>query len=338
MIDFRYHLVSIIAVFLALAIGIVLGTTVLRGPVMQRVQHAADKLQGENQQLRGQVKSLRQQVEADQQLVRDVAPSVLDGSLQGERVTLVEAPGASDELRIQLTGQLEQAGATVTRHIQIQRSYLGDGEKEVVGRLATRLKPSGVSLSGSSAYERAGAVLGSALMTSAPEGRKSPSRTQRRTALSGFSTGGYLTTGDEAGKPAGLAVLIAPASPFEGDKAASDNAALVTLARELDQRGRAAVVAGPTAATREGGLVRALRGSGAAAQEVSTVDFAGTATGRVATVAALAQDAQQEQAEQGAASEAEPGHYGVGPGARAYLPSLGSLEAASPDSSGSAGP
>lgn len=337
MIDFRYHLVSIIAVFLALAIGIVLGTTTLRGPVMQRVQHAADNLRGENEQLRGQVSSLRQQVEADQQLVRDVAPSVLDGSLQGERVTLVEAPGASDELRIQLAGMLEQAGATVTRHIQVQPSYLGDGEREVVGRLATRLKPSGLSLSGSSAYERAGAVLASALMAGSKNGRDAPSRPERRTALSGFATGGYLTTGDDPGRPAGLAVLIAPSSPFEGDNAASDNAALVTLARELDQRGKAAVLAGPTAASRQGGLVRALRGSGAAAQEVSTVDFAGTATGRVATVAALAQEAQQGQAEQAAAGEAEPGHYGVGSGARTYLPSLGSLDSVSPDSSGSAG-
>ena len=34
MIDFRYHLVSLIAVFLALAIGIVIGTTPLNGPVL----------------------------------------------------------------------------------------------------------------------------------------------------------------------------------------------------------------------------------------------------------------------------------------------------------------
>ena len=34
MIDFRYHLVSIIAVFLALAIGIVVGTTALNGYVV----------------------------------------------------------------------------------------------------------------------------------------------------------------------------------------------------------------------------------------------------------------------------------------------------------------
>ena len=34
MIDFRYHIVSIVAIFLALTIGIVVGTTALNGPVL----------------------------------------------------------------------------------------------------------------------------------------------------------------------------------------------------------------------------------------------------------------------------------------------------------------
>ena len=34
MIDFRYHLVSLIAVFLAVALGIVIGTTALNAPIL----------------------------------------------------------------------------------------------------------------------------------------------------------------------------------------------------------------------------------------------------------------------------------------------------------------
>ena len=34
MIDFRYHLVSLIAVFLAVALGIVIGTTALNEPIL----------------------------------------------------------------------------------------------------------------------------------------------------------------------------------------------------------------------------------------------------------------------------------------------------------------
>ena len=35
MIDFRYHLVSIVAVFLALSLGLLLGSTALAGPVQR---------------------------------------------------------------------------------------------------------------------------------------------------------------------------------------------------------------------------------------------------------------------------------------------------------------
>ena len=36
MIDFRYHIVSLVAVFLALAVGLVLGTTALNQPILDR--------------------------------------------------------------------------------------------------------------------------------------------------------------------------------------------------------------------------------------------------------------------------------------------------------------
>ena len=47
MIDFRYHVVSIVAVFLALAIGIVLGSTELQGPTYNILNRTTAKLQNE---------------------------------------------------------------------------------------------------------------------------------------------------------------------------------------------------------------------------------------------------------------------------------------------------
>ncbi len=54
MIDFRYHLVSIVAVFLALAIGIVLGTTALNGPITSRLRSLETSLRSEADSLRTQ--------------------------------------------------------------------------------------------------------------------------------------------------------------------------------------------------------------------------------------------------------------------------------------------
>ena len=64
MIDFRYHLVSIVAVFLALAIGIVVGSTALKPAVLTGLQKTAtaekgriDALFAKNAQLNNQLKA-----------------------------------------------------------------------------------------------------------------------------------------------------------------------------------------------------------------------------------------------------------------------------------------
>ena len=44
MIDFRYHLVSIVAIFLALSVGIVLGTTLLKEPAIDAAETFANQL------------------------------------------------------------------------------------------------------------------------------------------------------------------------------------------------------------------------------------------------------------------------------------------------------
>ena len=62
MIDFRYHLVSIVAIFLALAIGIVIGTTALNGPVTEALQKG-------NASLNGDLNNLRDQSTAQQQRI-----------------------------------------------------------------------------------------------------------------------------------------------------------------------------------------------------------------------------------------------------------------------------
>ena len=47
MIDFRYHLVSIVAVFLALAIGIVLGATQLQRQTVDVLQSTSNSLRNQ---------------------------------------------------------------------------------------------------------------------------------------------------------------------------------------------------------------------------------------------------------------------------------------------------
>ena len=52
MINFRYHVVSLTAVFLALAIGLVVGTAALNGPVADALEDQVNALRKDNSKLR----------------------------------------------------------------------------------------------------------------------------------------------------------------------------------------------------------------------------------------------------------------------------------------------
>ena len=62
MINFRYHVVSLTAVFLALAIGLVVGTAALNGPVADSLEDQVNALSKDNSNLRDQVNQYRDEV------------------------------------------------------------------------------------------------------------------------------------------------------------------------------------------------------------------------------------------------------------------------------------
>ena len=110
MIDFRYHLVSIIAVFLALAAGVVLGTAALNGPIVAGLRKSVATLRHENDNVHSQNQSLQQQINSNQQFAQAAEPVLLSHLLTGERVVLVTAPGAPGEVTNGVTQALAAGG------------------------------------------------------------------------------------------------------------------------------------------------------------------------------------------------------------------------------------
>ena len=62
MISFRYHLVSIVAVFLALALGVVMGTTVVKQGVIDELRSRTDSALKTTHTLQQQVKELNDEL------------------------------------------------------------------------------------------------------------------------------------------------------------------------------------------------------------------------------------------------------------------------------------
>ena len=89
MIDFRYHLVSLIAVFLAVALGIVIGTTQLNGPLTDNLQGQVTALQDDKRSLEDQTQTLQTQLDDVGSFDEAVGPTLVENTLVGQRVVLV---------------------------------------------------------------------------------------------------------------------------------------------------------------------------------------------------------------------------------------------------------
>ena len=315
MVDFRYHLVSIIAVFLALAVGIVVGTAALNGPIQNELNDNIGRLTSDKRSLEGSVRELQGQVAASDDFAAGVAPMLVKGALAEQRVLLVTTPQTPGELVDRLRPMLKDAGAAVTGQLEVSPA-LGEAEqRQVLEDLVAQVLPAGVKVPQGEPVERAAATLAAALTTR--PGRDAIDGGEAQAVLSAFEEADLVRFTAEPGADEGAlaqattVVVLAPPSAGERPTTADQQRleALVSLADAFDARAAGAVVAGPAPSAREGGLVKAVRDTSSAAQSVSTVDNAERGIGQVAVVLALA-----EQAAKGV------GQYGAGPGATAPLP------------------
>ena len=135
MINLRYHIISITAVFLALGIGLTLGSTFLdRVTVdtlknqLDTVQERVDETQRDNGQLRDRVASLEKR---DVDLARQLPERLLEGHLTDVPVLIVAAEGTDEALVATTTDALTAAGAEVAGTWWMTDRWLLDDPEEL---------------------------------------------------------------------------------------------------------------------------------------------------------------------------------------------------------------
>ena len=99
MISFRYHVVSIVAVLLALAVGIVVGTTALNGAVTHDLRNQVDSLKSDKAELAAQAKSLQAQVDTSSQFAATFGSRLVAGTLKDTPVLMIALPGATSGMQ-----------------------------------------------------------------------------------------------------------------------------------------------------------------------------------------------------------------------------------------------
>ena len=304
MIDFRYHLVSIIAVFLALAVGLTVGATALSGLAEKALQAELRKVNQHDSALTKDNKALTDQGNAAQAFGQANSGRVLGGIggiLAGQKVVLVVAPNPDPTVTSNVTSALGQAGATVTGQVNLSQSFLDTSARDesILSDLAQRLHttanvtlPANPASSPVAGQQEAAAVLSAAILTkdSAQGTGLSPSTGLPASAVAsifaGFNQAGFLSVtgpnGSTSLAPATLAVLIVPSGPpVAGSLGAAQ--VLPVVAQELKAAGHGTVMAGPVSAIASNSAISAENSAG----QVSTVDWADTEIGAIMVAQAL---------------------------------------------------
>ena len=274
MINFRFHLVSIAAILIALAAGVALGS----GPL----DDTGDSLRGE---ATASQKAVDPAVAAfESGYAGRTSAALLNGKLKGQTIVVLTVPGTSATEAKGVTSNLQAAGAEVTGEVALTSKLLDASGRQFAEGVAQQSAQDvpGVSASGDS-YGRIGAALGRALLADQPAAPDETAGTIR----SAFAEGKLITLTAAPKKLATLAVLV---SGPERTGGSDQSGVIAALAGALNGTGKGVVVAGPSSSSTDGGAVKAVRESDFAT-EVSTVDVTDTASGRVVTALVAAAQA-----------------------------------------------
>ena len=272
MISFRSHLLTLVSVFLALAVGVVLG-----GGPLSEVGRAGDQEQvsGDDQA------AARSRAEAGDRFAGAVAAPLYGGRLAGRAVSVLTLPGADQEVVTALGEQVALAGGAVNVTQPVGEPLLDPTEKALVDTLGSQLVaqlPADSVSADATTYDRIGQVLGLTLASTSLEG--AATNAQSQAVLDGLVGAELLPEAPARERRAPL-VLVVLGDEVEGE---GGDSLLGGVLRGLGAAALGVVVAG-TDGDPESQLGRLRAGEDLAG--LTSVDGVDQTPGQVAAVLAL---------------------------------------------------
>ncbi|HQR27278.1 MAG TPA: copper transporter [Nocardioides sp.] len=273
MISFRYHVVTVVAVFLALAAGVALGG----GPLAELGRAAEGTSAADAARLQQARESAGY---ADQVLDRSSARLYAD-RLAKDPVAVLVFPGVPESTQEAVRTQVAEAGGMVSAVWTVEPSLVSTGEKALVdtlgSQLMTQLKRTGIEPTATT-YDRMGQLLGLAMATTKQGGAAtSPMTDSVRQSLAGADL--VSTEGTPASRADRVVVLLGD------DTGAEEDPIYAGLLAGLSRQVGSLVVAADTADGASGRLAR-LR-EDPATSSLTTVDGVDQLPGQVTTVLVL---------------------------------------------------
>jgi len=314
-IDFRYYLVSIVSIFLALAVGIVLGAGPLQQDIGARLTEQIKTLRAEKTQLRTDLDTARRNAAARDTFSSAVAPAVLKGRLTGKTVALVVAPGVDADLVKNATASLIAAGAKVGSTVTLNDVWADPSKITLRNTVASPFATLATAPAAAGSPDQLAVTVLTHAILAGTDHSTERITASASAALNGLAAGDLISVTPDHVVPSSSVVFLS--GPVKGSTQQDTDARLaayVQLVRSLDAAGSGVVVAAKsnsTDPTKSADLVAAARKNSDAVKVISTVDDADLPMGLNTLVMAL------EQQYTGGA-----GQYGLAGDAKAIVPDL----------------
>jgi Copper transport outer membrane protein, MctB len=315
-ISLRYHIVSLVAVFLALALGIVVGSTVLQEGTVSALRATSQEVRQRSEENRTENLALKQEISRLQSFGATVLPELVQDRLKGRSVVLVDTDKVDSGMRDAVRKVLEDAGARVDGQITFADERLAlaaEADRAAMARLLAVEDGGTPEALRGELVRRLAARLATSTALPQEDGRRASDMLtglQDADFLAELRLSRPLAAGtDPFPRQGSMFVLLGPAAT--ATTAVAPGSFLVPLADRVSAQASGPVAGGEAAAVpAQTSWILALRDNRAVSRRVSGIDSVDTVHGQLALVEALEDRLQQLPA----------GQYGIKAGASGLLP------------------
>jgi hypothetical protein len=305
-ISLRQHAISLAAVFLALAVGVVLGSGLLSNSLVSGLRDESKDLHGQIDALNGQKKALNEKISAANAFDTAMASRMVHDALNGKSVIIFRTPDANNDDIDAVSRIIGQSGGAVTGTVSLTQEFVDANSAEKLRSVVnSSILPAGAQLSTKLVDQgsQAGDLLGIALLINRDPAVPAVDDAQRDTVLAALRDTGFIGYGNQHIGAANAAAVITGGGL--GDDAGNRGVSVARFAAALAPHGSGVLLAGRDGSSGATSAVGVARADAAVTSAISTVDDVDAESGRITTVLGLAD----------LVNGGRTGQYGTGHGA-----------------------
>lgn len=283
----RHRIIWLAAVVMALAVGVVLGSLTLSGPLVSGLRGDKGSLEQRIAALEGENRALSEKLAAADQFDAQMSGRIVRDALAGKSVVLIRTPDAESGDVEAVSTLVGQAGGVLTGTIGLTSEFVdGNAAEKLRSVVNSPIVPAGSRLDTTlvDPSAQAGDLLGIALLINRDPKIAPVDDGARDTVLAALRDTGFISYANRLGS-ADTAVVVTGA-PLPED-AGNQGVSVARFAAALAPHGSGVVLAGRAGTATGVSAVAVARSDAALNAALTTVDNIDAESGRIATVLAL---------------------------------------------------